>query len=52
MSDELVRRRTETLLSALTGADYDIDLYKEELGVVDSPQDAATLAVASDPPPY
>jgi hypothetical protein len=52
MSDELVRRRTETLLSALTGAEYDIDLYKEELGVVETPQDAATLAVASDPPPY
>ncbi len=52
MSDELVRKRTETLLSALTGGEYDLDIYKEELGVVESPQDAATLAVASEPPPY
>lgn len=53
MSDDIVRERTDLLLSTLTGAYYDPTLYLsklEEEGI--SNLDTATLAVAMPLPPY
>ena len=54
MTSEIVRERTDILLSALTGQDFDIAPYLsklEEEGEVTS-LDSATMAVAAPLPPY
>ena len=52
MTEEIVRQRTDVLLSSLTGGKPALEDYMSNLQVVKSNMDAATLAVASSPPPY
>lgn len=52
MTEEIVRQRTDVLLSSLTGGKPALEDYVSNLQVVKSNMDAATLAVASSPPPY
>ena len=53
MSSELVRQRTDILLSSLTGQDPDLGAYLSKLDEVETPTlDVATVAVAVSPPPY
>lgn len=52
MTDNIVRQRTDILLSTLTGSKPSLVPYIESIQVVKSNMDAATLAVASEPPPY
>jgi len=53
MSEEIIRQRTDVLLSSLTGQDYDLESYLSKLEEVEATSfDTATVAVAIDPPAY
>ena len=53
MSSELVRQRTDILLSTLTGQEPDLELYLSKLDEEEATSlDSATVAVAMNPPPY
>ena len=53
MSSELVRQRTDILLSSLTGQEPDLEPYLSKLDEGEATSlDSATVAVAMNPPPY
>ena len=53
MSKEIVRQRTDVLLSSLTGQDSELESYLLKLEETEATSlDMATVAVAVDPPPY